>query len=92
MERKQKTFKQTTDDPDCGNPAIFGPVIEVLTVKEACEFLRMKQSKLYSLTSAKTIPHSKPGNQLLFLKHELIAWLKQHHKGPDVVDGRGTGV
>lgn len=58
------------------------PDVRILTFKEACEFLKMKPSRLYALTSAKEIPHFKIGNLLGFFMHELIAWLKKHHQGP----------
>ena len=49
---------------------------EVLTFRQACEYLNLSASYLYKLTSSGTIPHSKPnGKRIYFSKFELDAWL-----------------
>jgi len=48
----------------------------VLSLKEACEYLGYKRSYLYKLTSAGIIPHSKPnGKTIFFDKAKLEAWM-----------------
>ena len=47
----------------------------VLTSKEAAEYLGIAESYLYKLTSQKAIPHSKPnGGMLRFDRKELELW------------------
>lgn len=48
---------------------------ELMNVKEASTFLRLKVSTIYEKTSLKLIPHSKKGNKLYFNKQELLNWL-----------------
>jgi len=50
---------------------------EILDVKQAAEFLRLKITTLYEKTSEKTIPHFKKGNKLYFKRDELDAWVQQ---------------
>jgi excisionase family DNA binding protein len=48
----------------------------VLTFKEACEFLDYAPSYLYKLTSASKVPYSKPtGKKLKFSREELEKWM-----------------
>jgi excisionase family DNA binding protein len=47
-----------------------------LTVAEAAEHLRCPTSRLYSLVSAKRIPHEKDGSRLLFRRSALDEWLR----------------
>lgn len=49
---------------------------DILSIKEAAEFLRLKLNTLYEKTSQKTIPHFKKGNKLYFYKDDLEAWLR----------------
>ena len=53
-----------------------------MSVDEACEYLGIPKQSLYKLTSAKAIPHAKPGNRLLFKREDLDAWLEEHREGP----------
>jgi excisionase family DNA binding protein len=48
---------------------------EILDIKQAAEFLKLKVSTLYEKTSQKTIPHFKKGNKLYFYRSELQSWL-----------------
>lgn len=50
---------------------------EILNVKEAANFLRLKLNTLYEKTSRKLIPHFKRGNKLYFRKPELESWIKE---------------
>ncbi|HTA32998.1 MAG TPA: helix-turn-helix domain-containing protein [Solirubrobacteraceae bacterium] len=47
-----------------------------LTVVEAADYLRAPKSRVYSLVSAKRIPHVKDGSRTLFRRSELDAWLQ----------------
>jgi excisionase family DNA binding protein len=53
-----------------------------LTIDEAAEHTRIPKGKLYKLTAAGAVPHSKPGNRLLFNRADLDAWLDEHLEGP----------
>ena len=50
---------------------------EILTVKEAKEFLGISESQLYKLTRTLAIPHYKPsGKTIFFSRQEIIDWVK----------------
>ena len=52
---------------------------EVLTFKEAKNYMGVSESTLYKLTYEKKIPHYKPnGGRVYFDKDELVAWLKRN--------------
>jgi len=48
---------------------------EILDVKQAAEYLRLKVTTLYEKTSRKLIPHFKKGNKLYFKRAELQQWV-----------------
>lgn len=50
---------------------------EILTVKEAAEFLNLSIYSIYAKTSRKEIPYHKSGRKLHFFKVDLINWLKK---------------
>ena len=51
---------------------------EILSLKEASNFLGCSTSYLYKLTSSGQIPHYKPsGKKLYFSLKELIGWIKR---------------
>lgn len=52
-------------------------VSEILDVKQAANYLRLKITTLYEKTSRKLIPHFKKGNKLLFKRTELEAWISE---------------
>jgi excisionase family DNA binding protein len=58
-----------------GNPFIQPVQADIMNIKEAAEFLRLKVSSIYEKTHLKLIPHIKKGNKLYFSKHDLEAWL-----------------
>lgn len=61
----------------------------VLTFKEAAEYLGIAESYLYKLTSQKVIPHSKPNGGLLrFDRKELEMWAMQN---PAVIETENYG-
>ncbi len=49
---------------------------EILNAAEAANYLGIKKSYLYRLTSGKLIPHSKPnGKKIYFSVEDLNAWM-----------------
>lgn len=48
-----------------------------LSVAEAAEHLRCTTSRIYSLVSARRIPHEKDGSRVLFRRSTLDAWVEQ---------------
>jgi excisionase family DNA binding protein len=48
---------------------------EVLNATEAAKYLSLSQAYLYRLTSARQIPHYKPGKKLYFKRSELDDWM-----------------
>jgi excisionase family DNA binding protein len=50
-------------------------VSEILDIRQAADFLKLKVTTLYEKTSQKTIPHFKKGNKLYFNRVALIEWL-----------------
>ncbi|MEY4703389.1 MAG: hypothetical protein RIR96_1286 [Bacteroidota bacterium] len=52
---------------------------ELLSFKEACNYLKMPTDSLYKLTANKKIPHYKPGKRILFDKSQLDGWLEDHY-------------
>jgi excisionase family DNA binding protein len=53
-----------------------GPDQGFLNVEGAAHFLACPPSRIYSLVSAKRIPHHRDGSRLLFDRHELDAWVR----------------
>lgn len=56
----------------------------LLSRKEVCEWLNLKPSRLYYLTSTKQIPFIKFGGSLRFDRDVLSRWVEQHRQGPAV--------
>ena len=52
-------------------------VSEILDVKQAANFLRLKVATIYEKTSRKLIPHFKRGNKIFFKRSELEAWVTE---------------
>ena len=52
---------------------------ELLSFKEACDYLKMPTDSLYKLTANKKVPHYKPGKRILFDKSQLDRWLEDHY-------------
>lgn len=50
---------------------------DILDIKQAAEFLKLKITTLYEKTSSKTIPHIKKANKLYFKRGELEQWLSE---------------
>lgn len=53
---------------------------EVLTIKEASQLIKIKVNTIYDLVSQDKIPHMKPGRNLLFMRDELLEWLKTYKR------------
>ena len=53
---------------------------DILNIKEAALFLKLKITTLYEKTSRKIIPHFKKGNKLLFLNMALMICMKPFFK------------
>ena len=54
---------------------------DVLSFKEACEYLQLSSSTLYKLTSKNQVPHFCPtGKKLYFKRAELEHWLLRNRK------------
>lgn len=49
---------------------------EILTKKEAAQFLKVSISHLSNLMKKKEIPYSKTNKKVLFIKEDLIKWVK----------------
>ena len=53
---------------------------QLLTIKEAAEFLHLSVPTLYGYVSKSAIPVSKQGKRLYFSKQELTEWVKTGRK------------
>lgn len=49
---------------------------EVLTAKEAAEFLRISRDSLYDAAGRGDIPHRRIGKRMVFSRARLLAWLE----------------
>jgi excisionase family DNA binding protein len=49
---------------------------DIMDIKQAAAYLKLKVNTLYEKTALRLIPHSKKGGKLLFVKDELLAWVK----------------
>ncbi len=51
-------------------------VPDIMNIREAANYLKLKINTLYEKTSHKLIPHFKKGNKLYFNRAELQEWIK----------------
>jgi excisionase family DNA binding protein len=51
--------------------------MDLLTVAELQQHLKVSKSKIYHLTSRNEIPHYKLNGKVLFRREEIEAWLAQ---------------
>ena len=51
---------------------------EVLDIDGLSAFIHLDRPTIYSLTSTRRIPHTKPTGKLLFIKSDIIAWLRDN--------------
>lgn len=56
------------------------PTEDFIGTETACEILHLSSSRIYALVQEGRIPFYKPGKSLLFLKSELLDWLKQSRR------------
>lgn len=56
------------------------PGEEFIGTEIACEILHLSSSRIYALVQEGRIPFYKPGKNLLFLKSELLEWLRQSRR------------
>lgn len=54
--------------------------LEVLSIKQAAEFLSLSTSTLYTYVNLRKIPFSKRNGKLYFLKSSLLKWIKESEK------------
>lgn len=55
---------------------------EVLSLDDACKLLNLSKSRIYKLARKSDIPHYKPQRKLMFLRSELIDWIKKSRDTP----------
>jgi excisionase family DNA binding protein len=48
---------------------------EILTVDEVADFMRVKPTRVYSMTRAGLIPHFSLGRQLRFVRSQIMEWV-----------------
>jgi len=53
---------------------------EYLTIKQACEFLKLAKPTLYALTCKRSIPYFKKGKFVFFKREDLISWMNSGRK------------
>ena len=52
---------------------------EIMNIDELSSFIKLDRQTIYALTSKREIPYSKPTGKLLFLKSEILQWLRDNH-------------
>lgn len=52
--------------------------LELLTVPEVAELLRLKNSGIYALVAQQRIPFVKVSNRVRFLRSDVVAWLERN--------------
>lgn len=53
----------------------------IMTVQQACEYLNMKKSYLYKLTSGGVLPYIRPnGGRIYFEREKLETWFKRNQR------------
>jgi len=55
-----------------------------LTVREACELIRMSRVTLYRMIRKGIVPSYKIGGKRLFNRRELIQWVKSQREGKNL--------
>ena len=53
---------------------------QLMTIKEAATFLNLAPYTIYGMVSRGEVPVNKKGKKLMFLKSELIDWVKSGRK------------
>lgn len=52
----------------------------LLDLNEASSYLKMPKSTIYKKTSARQIPHLKPGKRLMFCQEHLQQWIMEFYQ------------
>ncbi len=60
-----------------GDNGVIKSASEIMSLKQASEFLDLAPQTLYGHTSRRTIPHYKKGKKIYFKREELLEWLTQ---------------
>jgi len=50
---------------------------DIMDIKQAAAYLKLKVNTLYEKTAQKLIPHFKKGGKLLFVREELLKWVRE---------------
>ena len=50
---------------------------EIMDIRQASAYLKLKVNTLYEKTAQKLIPHFKKGGKLLFVREELLRWVRE---------------
>jgi len=58
-------------------PDDFGPTIELLTITEVAEVLRISVSGVRRLQAARRLPFVKVGGSVRFIKNDIVSYLKE---------------
>lgn len=53
---------------------------ETLTLIQASKLCQISTSRMYDLSRRKLIPSSRIGNRYIFIKDDLINWIRSHAK------------
>jgi excisionase family DNA binding protein len=56
--------------------------LDLLTVREAAELLRVRPVTIYGLCSAGKLPHLRVSNAIRISRRELEGWLRGHDPRP----------
>lgn len=59
----------------CDHPG-DGLTVEVLSTQEAAAFLRRSPASIRNMVLRRQIPYRKPGGRLIFVKEELVEWIR----------------
>ena len=62
------------------------PTVQILTIEELAQYLRIPKSTLYKLVREGSVPCQKVGKHWRFHKEAIDEWLKQH---PEHGDAKG---
>lgn len=53
--------------------------METMTIEEAAAFLKMHPDSLSAKAKCKEVPCAKPGKRYVFIKEDLVAWLRSQY-------------
>lgn len=67
---KDELEKREQDTPDSG----------IMQTEQLCDYLKIRRSAVYQLTTYKRIPYFKRGKRVFFKKEEIDEWLRNGRK------------